>query len=184
VTESPEPDVWIDEAAVAVHRATRIALHGEKFDLDPAEVSAVAIAVLDAAADQLTGKAADLLRAVAENLHAVDISSAPRVPFSAFPQVAAICGSTRFRSEIADANRELTLEGFIVVAPGVFAHDGDAITDGQKAALDQLHLRKLDLADLIYVVNPGGYIGESTTREIAYARAAGKTVRFLVEEGR
>lgn len=52
------------------------------------------------------------------------------------------------------------------------------IDDEQKKALDTLHLRKIDLADRVLVVNPGGYVGESTRREIAYARAAGKPVSF------
>jgi predicted phosphodiesterase len=81
------------------------------------------------------------------------------------------------------ANRDLTLAGVIVVAPGAFTHPRDrgkdvTITDEQKAALDALHLRKIDLADRVLVVNPGGYVGESTSREIAYARATGKPVSF------
>ncbi|MFG1909749.1 hypothetical protein [Kribbella sp. NPDC048928] len=85
--------------------------------------------------------------------------------------------------EMLVANRELTLAGVIVVAPGVFGRADDRevyekITDEQRAALGTLHLRKIDLADRVLVVNPGGYIGESTSREIAYARAAGKPVSF------
>ncbi|MFB8379529.1 hypothetical protein ACFYZ6_04625 [Streptomyces rubiginosohelvolus] len=73
------------------------------------------------------------------------------------------------------ANRDLTFAGVIVVAPG---EADELITDEQKAALDALHLRKIDLADRVLVVNPGGYIGESTRREIAYAHATGKPVSF------
>lgn len=98
------------------------------------------------------------------------------------PGVVCICGSTRFRRAIAEANRDLTLAGKIVLAPGVFAHDGDTITDDQKAGLDRLHLAKIDLSDALFVVNPGGYIGESTRREIAYAREHGKPVTFLIPE--
>lgn len=76
------------------------------------------------------------------------------------------------------ANRELTFAGVIVVAPGVFLEVNELITDEQKAALGALHLRKIDLADRVLVVNPGGYIGESTSREIAYARATGKPISF------
>lgn len=72
-------------------------------------------------------------------------------------------------------NRDLTFAGVIVVAPG---EAGEVITDEQKSLLDELHLRKIDLADRVLVVNPGGYVGESTSREIAYARAAGKPVSF------
>jgi hypothetical protein len=96
------------------------------------------------------------------------------------PRVVTICGSTRYRGEIAAANRRLTLDGAIVLAPGVFAHDGDQTTSAEKAALDHLHLRKIDLADEVVVVNPAGYIGESTCNEIAYARRAGKPVRYTV----
>jgi len=74
-----------------------------------------------------------------------------------------------------ELNRDLTFAGVIVVAPG---EAGEVVSDEQKAVLDALHLRKIDLADRIIVVNPGGYVGDSTSREIAYARAAGKPVSF------
>jgi hypothetical protein len=91
------------------------------------------------------------------------------------PEIVCICGSARFGDEIRAANRDLTLAGAIVVAPG---EAGEVITDEQKAMLGALHLRKIDLADRVLVVNPGGYIGESTSREIAHARATGKPVSF------
>ncbi|MGZ4492250.1 MAG: hypothetical protein ACXVXA_15425 [Nocardioidaceae bacterium] len=77
--------------------------------------------------------------------------------------------------EIRAANRDLTFAGVIVVAPG---EADELITNEQKTALDALHLRKIDLADRVLVVNPGGYIGESTSREIAYAHATGKPISF------
>jgi len=83
---------------------------------------------------------------------------------------------------MTEVNRDLTFAGAIVVAPGVFARTDDRgageITHEQKTALDELHLRKIDLADRVLVVNPGGYVGESTSREIAYAEATGKPVSF------
>ena len=91
------------------------------------------------------------------------------------PEIVCICGSMRFRDEMREAARELALAGVIVVAPA--EADGPVDSD-QKAALGALHLRKIDLADRVLVVNPGGYVGESTSREIAYARAAGKPVSF------
>ncbi|MET9222513.1 hypothetical protein ACIOC1_13455 [Streptomyces sp. NPDC088197] len=91
------------------------------------------------------------------------------------PEIVCICGSTRFVAEMRAANRDLTFAGAIVVAPG----EADApITTEQKTALDALHLRKIDLADRVLIVNPGGYVGESTTREIAYAQATGKPISF------
>jgi hypothetical protein len=84
-----------------------------------------------------------------------------------------------------DARRRprLDLAGVIVVAPGVFVraegHEAnELITNEQRTALCALHLRKIDLADRVLVVNPGGYIGESTSKEIAYARATGKPISF------
>ena len=99
------------------------------------------------------------------------------------PEIVCICGSTRFVDQMSAANRDLTFAGVVVLAPGVFRrpedHEaGESITTEQKTALDALHLRKIDLADRVLVVNPGGYIGESTSREIAYARAAGKPISF------
>ncbi len=73
-------------------------------------------------------------------------------------------------------SRSLTLAGVIVLMPSEI--DGP-ITDEQKAALGELHLRKIDVADRVVVVNRGEHFGESTTREIAYANAAGKPVTFV-----
>jgi len=91
------------------------------------------------------------------------------------PEIVCLCGSIRFVTEMRAANRDLTLAGVIVVAPG---EADEVVTDEQKAALDALHLRKIDLADRVLVVNPGGYVGESTRREIAYAEATGTPVEF------
>ncbi len=101
------------------------------------------------------------------------------------PRIVCLCGSTRFREAFAYANRELTKQGFIVLAPGVFGHSGDPFTDEDKQRFDELHKRKIDLADEIFVVNPstagwpGGYFGDSTRREIEYATAQGKPIRYL-----
>ncbi|WP_371405258.1 hypothetical protein OHA10_06505 [Kribbella sp. NBC_00662] len=99
------------------------------------------------------------------------------------PHVVTICGSTRFREAIAAANRKLTLAGQVVLAPGVFAHndapDADPISDADKQRLDRLHLAKIDISCWVLVVNPGGYIGDSTRREIAYAGAVGVPVQYL-----
>lgn len=91
------------------------------------------------------------------------------------PEIVCICGSTRFADEMRTANRDLTFAGVIVVAPG---EADEAITDEQKTALAALHLRKIDLADRVLIVNPDGYIGESTRREITYAHATGKPVSY------
>ena len=91
------------------------------------------------------------------------------------PEIVCICGSARFMTEMHAVNRELTFTGVIVVAP---SEADESPTSEQKAVLDALHLRKIDLADRVLIVNPGGYVGESTRREIAYAQAAGKPITF------
>jgi hypothetical protein len=102
-----------------------------------------------------------------------------------FPEVTTLCGSTRFKDAFTEAIRRLTLEGRIVISVGLFGWDEgrpeDVLGEDVKAMLDQLHLRKIDLSDGIYVLNVGGYIGESTSREIAYARTHGKRIEYLEE---
>lgn len=96
-------------------------------------------------------------------------------------KVITLCGSTRFKDEFLEAQKRLTLEGNVVISVGLFGHSGDneVWTEGVKDMLDRQHLAKIDLADEIFVVNVGGYIGESTRREIAYAEYKGKTITYL-----
>ena len=91
------------------------------------------------------------------------------------PEVVCLCGSARFMAQMHELARELGLAGVVVLAP---VDAEDAPTPEQKAALDALHRHKIDLADRVLVVNPGGYVGESTAGEIAYARESGKPVDF------
>jgi len=97
-------------------------------------------------------------------------------------RIITLCGSTRFKEDFISSQKQLTLEGNIVISVGLFGHSGDneVWTDKTKEMLDDMHLRKIDLADEIFVVNPGGYIGESTRREIEYAKKTGKAVKYLV----
>ena len=97
-----------------------------------------------------------------------------------FP-VITLCGSTRFKEQYLEAQKRLTLEGNIIISVGLFGHSGDDETwePGVKEMLDNMHKRKIDMADGIYVINVGGYIGESTRSEIEYAKAHGKEVTYL-----
>jgi hypothetical protein len=79
-----------------------------------------------------------------------------------------------------EAKKELSLDGHIVISVGCFGHsDPDPRIERSKEMLDQMHLRKIDMADAIFVVNPRGYVGESTSREIEYAKAQGKKIMWL-----
>lgn len=97
-------------------------------------------------------------------------------------KVITLCGSTRFKDLFEQVNKDLTLQGNIVISVGCFGHSGDVITDEQKIMLDELHKRKIDIADEIFVINPNGYIGKSTLSEIEYATQKGKIIHYLCEE--
>ena len=96
-------------------------------------------------------------------------------------KVITLCGSTRFKDEFMEVQKRLTLEGNIVISVGLFGHSGDneVWIEGTKEMLDDMHRRKIDLSDEIFVINVGGYIGTSTRSEIEYAASTGKIVRYL-----
>ena len=105
-------------------------------------------------------------------------------------KVITLCGSTRFKDEFIKAQKRLTLEGNIVISVGLFGHSGDEevwenMDEGTltktKIMLDDMHKRKIDMADEIFVINVDGYIGESTRSEIEYARKNGKIIRYLYD---
>lgn len=96
-------------------------------------------------------------------------------------KVITLCGSTRFKDQFIEAQKNLTLQGNIVITVGLFGHSGDneALNDEVKEMLDDIHKRKIDMSDEIFVINVGGYIGKSTKSEIEYAIAHGKEVKYL-----
>jgi hypothetical protein len=105
-------------------------------------------------------------------------------------KVITLCGSTRFKDEFMEAQKRLTLEGNIVISVGLFGHSGDNevwenLDEGTltktKEMLDDMHKRKIDMADEVYIINVGGYIGDSTRSEIEYAKQTGKTVKYMFE---
>lgn len=99
------------------------------------------------------------------------------------PTIVCLCGSTRFGEAYQEMNLRETLAGNIVLSIGINTKsDDDLIKAGwkiDKEALDTLHLHKIDLADEVLILNVGGYIGESTRREVEYAQLKNKRVRWL-----
>ena len=104
------------------------------------------------------------------------------------PPIVCLCGSTRFYDAFQQANYDLTMAGAIVLSVGFYPHaktehghgEGVGHDSTEKLALDELHKRKIDLADEVMVVSDGtGYFGESTRSEIEYAVKLGKPVRFV-----
>lgn len=108
-------------------------------------------------------------------------------------KVITLCGSTKFKDAFIEVQKQLTLEGNIVISVGLFGHAGDdEVWEGMdegtltetKMMLDDMHKRKIDMADEVFVINIGGYIGDSTRSEIEYAEMTGKPVRYLNEESK
>ncbi|MDE2100842.1 MAG: hypothetical protein KGL39_26585 [Patescibacteria group bacterium] len=99
--------------------------------------------------------------------------------------VITLCGSTKFKDAINAENSRLTQEGNVVISLGLFGHtdlpdyNWDTDVTDLKTMLDKLHFQKIRMADRVHVVDVGGYYGESTAREIAYARSIGKPVTFM-----
>jgi hypothetical protein len=100
--------------------------------------------------------------------------------------VVTLCGSTKFKEEFIRVAEQLTLQGAVVISVGLFGHAdnkfGTVISPGVKEMLDDLHLQKIDMAEQIFVINVGGYIGESTRNEIEYAKKQGKVIKYLENE--
>ncbi len=103
------------------------------------------------------------------------------------PPVVVLCGSTRFYDAFQQANYDLTMAGNIVLSVGFYPHakaehghgEGVGHDSSEKVALDELHKRKIDMADEVLVVSDdSGYFGDSTTGEIRYALAIGRPIRF------
>jgi hypothetical protein len=97
-------------------------------------------------------------------------------------KVITLCGSTRFKDDFERINKMLTLSGNIVISVGCYGHSGDVFTEEQKIMLDDIHKRKIDMADAIYVINKDGYIGASTRSEIQYAMKLGKQIIFMEDD--
>jgi hypothetical protein len=106
-------------------------------------------------------------------------------------KVITLCGSTKFKDEFLKTQKDLTLKGNIVISVGLFGHSGDSevwenMDEGTltktKEMLDDIHKRKIDMSDEIFVINVNGYIGDSTKSEIEYAIKTGKKVNYLEDK--
>lgn len=97
-------------------------------------------------------------------------------------KIITLCGSIKFKNEFLKLKEKLTLEGNIVFMPNFFNNiKKEEISLETKKMLDEMHKQKIDMSDEIYVINPGGYIGESTRSEIEYAKLKGKKISFMLQ---
>ena len=95
-------------------------------------------------------------------------------------KVITLCGSTKFKDDFIREQERLTLEGNIVISVGMFSGSEEKVWSSEtKAMLDDIHKRKIDMADEIFVINKGGYIGESTRSEIEYAKKTNKKINYM-----
>ena len=95
-------------------------------------------------------------------------------------KIITLCGSIKFKDEFMKVQEKLTLDGNIVLTPNFFNNiKKEDIDEKNKKMLDEMHKQKIDMSDEIYVINVGGYIGESTKNEIEYAKEKGKRISYL-----
>ena len=100
-------------------------------------------------------------------------------------KIITLCGSIKFKDEFMKVQEKLTLDGNIVLTPDFFRNiKKEDIDEKTKKMLDEMHKQKIDMSDEIYVINVGGYIGESTKNEIEYAKARGKKISFFENKKR
>lgn len=99
-----------------------------------------------------------------------------------------LCGSTRFREAFSDWNIILTLGGHLVYGLGGFGREitdvgkpveNILVNDEQKRRLDLIHLAKISESDAVVILNVDGYVGESTRRELEWAKMHKKEVYYL-----
>jgi uncharacterized protein YkuJ len=94
-------------------------------------------------------------------------------------KVITLCGSTKFKKQFEEANAYLTLQGNIVMSVAFFEQsEGFQITEKQAELLSEIHFKKIDLSDEIFVIDVDGYIGSSTRNEIDYASRKGKEIKY------
>lgn len=98
------------------------------------------------------------------------------------PKIVCYCGSLRVAMEdFKRAEYESVLRGEIALLPCCMFVDIEreyGAESDYKIIADELHKRKIDIADEVVVLNPGGYVGKSTQSEINYAMAINKPVRY------
>lgn len=98
------------------------------------------------------------------------------------PKIMCFSGSTKFKDMFFALHKKYTMAGYITLIPAFFAKAGDYVSNEEQTALFDLHLAKLNLCDIVFVINVGGYLGDSTKLEIEYAKTLGKEIWYLEKE--
>ena len=93
-----------------------------------------------------------------------------------------LCGSTRFIKAFGEWNARLTMQGNIVYSVAITTYGEGSIEPKYKVLLDYVHMKKIEQSEVVFVLDVGGYIGESTKKEIYLAEVLGKKILYLSKE--
>ena len=93
-------------------------------------------------------------------------------------KIVTICGSMKFAKDMIKIASNLEKEKGWCVIQCVYDVNQDTITKKEIDNIVNAHWKKIDISDAIYVVNIGGYVGDSTKNEIAYAISKGKEIIY------
>ncbi len=92
-------------------------------------------------------------------------------------KIVTICGSMKFKEKMIEIAKDLEIKDKYVVIQCIYSND--KFSDNEQSILADLHYKKIDISDAIYVVNVDGYIGSSTGKEVEYAKKLGKEIMYL-----
>lgn len=92
-------------------------------------------------------------------------------------KIVTICGSMKFIDKMKEVATRLEIENKYIVIQCVYTND--KLNEEEQQILSELHYKKINISDAIYVVNVNGYIGSSTIKEIQYAKTLGKEIMYL-----
>ena len=90
--------------------------------------------------------------------------------------VVTLCGSLMFKKEFEKIKEKLEALGFLVYTP-IFFENSEHKPPMEE--LTMIHEKKIDLADVVFIVNVNGYVGKDTRKEIQYAEKQNKNIVYL-----
>ena len=93
-------------------------------------------------------------------------------------KIITICGSLKVQKEMMEMAEKMALDGYCVLTPTYPVSNNLNITDNQLKKLKEEHYKRIELSDIILVMNVNNYIGESTSLEIKYATKLGKEIIY------
>lgn len=98
---------------------------------------------------------------------------------SDIPHIVTLIGAPRFQSNFLSIAKAFSLEGQMVLTPHVYTTGDETLKRSQIDELHQLALKRIDMADVVFVVNPHNILSPEVRKEIEYAQSLGRTVRYM-----